>query len=154
MAHAAADIASMVFRQAVIKETGAFSLDRRMLAILVEFDGIRTVAEIARRLNVDPETVFMTVRRLSALGLIEPVTDNGRTLSPAAIAYLTRQLARAVGPLAVILVEDAIQDLGYEPDGFPVARLNELIARLCTSIRKENKKKDFLNAVKETIQIQ
>lgn len=153
MAHADADIASMVFRQAVLKSTGDFSIDHRTLAILLEFDANRTVAQIARRLNIDLEPIYAVVRRLSGLGLIEPVTDAATALDPAVINFLTQHLARAVGPLAAVLVEDEILDLGYETDQFPKVRLRDLINRLSACIRKENKKKDFLAAVAELIQM-
>lgn len=151
MAQAAADIGSMVFRPAILDNTGAFSLDGRMLAIFIEFDGSRTVAEIAKRLNVEPAAITKIVRRLSELGLIEPVTDVARTLAPEAIDHLTRQLALAVGPLAVVLVEDEIEALGYRPGSFPVLRLRELIDRLSDNIRKEEKKNAFLAAMAELI---
>ena len=152
MAHADADIAAMVFRQAAIKITGAFSIDRRTLAILMEFDGCRSVAEIARRLNIDLASISAIVRALSERGLIEPAAEAAKALDQAVMNYLTEQLARAVGPLAVVLVEEEIQDLGYKPDGFPIVRLNELIQRLSASIRKEEKKKDFLISVSGLIQ--
>ena len=48
-------------------------------------------------------------------------------------------MARAIGPLAAVLVEDEILDLGYQPDGFPKVRLKDLIDRLSSNIRKEDK---------------
>ena len=152
MAQATADIGSMVFRPAILENTGAFSLNGRMLAIFIEFDGSRTVAEIAKRSNVELAAITKVVRRLSELGLIEPVTDVAQTLAPAIVDHVTRQLAIAVGPLAVVLVEDEIQDLGYLPENFPVVRLRELIDRLSGNIRKEDKKKAFLAAMAELVQ--
>jgi DNA-binding Lrp family transcriptional regulator len=149
MAHAFANIGSMVFRPAILENTGAFSLDGRMLAVFIEFDGSRTVAEIADRLHVEPQAITRIVRRLSELGLIEPVTDIAQSLAPAVLEHVTRQLALAVGPVAVVLVEDEIQDLGYQPDSFPVLRLGELIDRLSDNIRKEDKKQAFLSATAE-----
>lgn len=153
MAHADADIASMVFRQAVIKGTGDFSIDRRTLSILMEFDGRRTVAQIAQRLHIETQSIHPTVRHLSGLGLIEPVTGAASVLDPAVIDYIAQQLARAVGPVAAVLVEDEIMDLGYAPDGFPKVRLKDLIYRLSANIRKEDKKKDFLDTVTQLVQM-
>ena len=140
MAQAPADIGSMVFRPAILKNAGAFSLDGQMLAIFIEFDGSRTVVEIAKRFNLELAAITKVIRRLSELGLIEPVTDLAQTLAPAVIDHVTQQLAMAVGPLAVVLVEDEIQDLGYQPENFPVLKLKELIERLSANIRKEDKK--------------
>ena len=146
MAQATADIGSMIFRPASLENAGAFSLNGQMLAIFVEFDGSRTVSEIARRLNVDLAAIIKVVRKLSELGLIEPVTDVAQTLAPAVIDHVTQQLALAVGPLAVVIVEDEIQDLGYGPENFPMMRLKELIDRLSSNIRKEDKRTAFLAA--------
>ena len=153
MALADADIAAMVFRQAVIKSSGDFSIDRRTLCTLMEFDGSRTVAQIARRLNLEAQSIYSTVRQLSSLGLIEPVTGAATVLDPTVIDYLVQQLARAVGPVAAVLVEDEILDLGYPLDGFPKVRLNDLINRLAVNIRKEDKKKNFLDKVAQLIQL-
>ena len=152
MAQATEDIGTMIFRPARLKNAGAFSLNGQMLAIFVEFDGSRTVAEIARRLNIDLVAITKTVRRLSELGLIEPVTEVAQTLAPAVIDHVTQQLALAVGPLAVVIVEDEIQDLGYEPESFPMMRLKELVDRLSGNIRKKDKKNSFLAAMAELIQ--
>jgi hypothetical protein len=122
-----------------------------MLAIFIEFDGSRTVTEIADRLNVEPPAITRIVRRLSELGLIEPVTDIAQPLAPAVLEQVIRQLALAVGPVAVVLVEDEILDLGYQPDSFPMLRLRELIDRLSNNIRREDKKQVFLCATAELI---
>ena len=151
MAHTDADIASMVFRQAVLKSTGAFSLDRKALAILLEFDGSRTVAQIAQRLSLDRNAVFSTVRPLNSLGLIEPAAGAAEALDKDVLDRITQHLARAVGPLAAVLVEEEIQDLGYKVDGFPVVSLKHLIERLSGCIRKEEKRTDFLVAVTDLI---
>jgi hypothetical protein len=152
MAQAPADIGSMVFRPAILENTGAFSLNGQMLAVFIEFDGSRTVAEIAKRLNLELAAITKAVRRLSELGLVEPVTDVAQTLAPAIIDHVTQQLAIAVGPLAVVLVEDEIQDLGYQPESFPMVRLGELVDRLSGNIRKEDKKHAFLAAMAELVQ--
>jgi DNA-binding Lrp family transcriptional regulator len=151
MAQAFASIGSMIFRPASLENTDAFSLDGRMLAIFIEFDGSRTVAEIADRVNVEPPAITRIVRRLSELGLIEPVTGIAQPLALDVLEQVTRQLALAVGPVAVVLVEDEILDLGYKPDSFPLLRLEELIDRLSGHIRKEDKKQAFLSATAELI---
>ena len=151
MAHTDADIAAMVFRQAVIKSTGAFSLDRKAIAILLEFDGCRTVAQIAHRLNLDRRNVLTTVRHLSRLGLIEPAAGAAEALDRAVIDRITQHLARAVGPLAMVIVEEEIQELGYKVDGFPVVRLIHLIERLSGCIRKKDKRIEFLAAVADLV---
>jgi hypothetical protein len=152
MAQAFANIGSMVFRPADLENSRVISLDGRMLSIFIEFDGSRTVAEIADLLHVETGAIIRIVKRLSELGLIEPVTDIARTLAPGVLDHVTRQLALAVGPVAVVLVEDEIRDLGYRSDSFPVPRLGELIDRLSGTIRKEGKKQAFLSAMAELMQ--
>ena len=49
----------------------------------------------------------------------------------------------------VVIVEDEIQDLGYDPESFPMMRLKDLIDRLSDNIRKEDKKIAFLAAMAE-----
>ena len=151
MTHAAADIASMVFRPAVIEGAAAFSLDRKALAILMEFDGSRTVAAVARQFNLDLASIAGIVRRLSELGLIEPVTDASGALDRTLIEHIAGRLAMVIGPLAPVVIEEEIRDMGYGAGSFPTSRAQELIDRLAATIRREEKREVFLAEMAELV---
>ncbi|MGD8764657.1 MAG: hypothetical protein PVG87_20290, partial [Desulfobacteraceae bacterium] len=57
--------------------------------------------------------------------------------------YLYLQFSLAVGPVAEVLIEDEVQDLGYDLSQFPTQRIAELIDRLSRNIRREEKKNTF-----------
>ena len=57
--------------------------------------------------------------------------------------YLFGQYSLAVGPIAEVLIEDEVQNLGYDLSRFPVQRLAELMNRLYREIKREEKKMIF-----------
>jgi len=53
-------------------------------------------------------------------------------------------LSLAVGPIAQVLIEDEVENMGYELSGFPGHRAADLIDNLAQEIRREEKKDVFL----------
>jgi len=53
-------------------------------------------------------------------------------------------LSLAVGPIAQVLIEDEVENLGYELSRFPGHRVAELIDNLAQEIRRQEKKNVFL----------
>ncbi len=143
MGHAPADIAAMVFSPAPLEDGVDYALDRRMIAVLVEFDGRRTVADIARRLDMDLTEVRHAAAKLRNLGLIETAADRTGNRQRTAIDRLTEQLARAIGPVAVVLVEEELLGFGYARTDFPGDRLPALVDRLAANIRNIDRRNEF-----------
>ncbi|MDY7034997.1 MAG: hypothetical protein SV375_02370, partial [Thermodesulfobacteriota bacterium] len=85
--------------------------------------------------------------------LVEADEDALSVLDKDFINYLNEQLSMAIGPIARVLVEDAISDLGYSPHRFPSHQAAELIDLLAREIQREEKmitfQKNMLNKVKE-----
>ena len=50
----------------------------------------------------------------------------------------------ATGPIASVLIEEEIHNLGYEVDQFPAYRARDLVGRLAVEIRREEKKSIFI----------
>ncbi|MDX1709483.1 MAG: hypothetical protein R3274_12840, partial [Desulfobacterales bacterium] len=58
--------------------------------------------------------------------------------------YLMAHLSLAVGPIAQVLIEDEVENLGCELSRFPGHRVAELIDKLAQEIRREEKKNEFI----------
>ena len=58
--------------------------------------------------------------------------------------YLMAHLSLAVGPIAQVLIEDEVENLGYELSRFPGHRVAELIDNLAQEMRRQEKKNVFL----------
>ncbi len=134
-----ANVGSMVFRRVLRKDLGEFSLDSRMLGILMELDGERNLAAIARGLGMDMAGMREAIEKLSNLKIVERVSQQTSVLPSEFFDYLNAQLSLAVGPISRILIEDTVADLGKRVSGFPVQMVAELVDLLARHIRrKEN----------------
>lgn len=133
------NIGGMVFQRVMRKDLGEFSLDSRMLSILMELDGKRNVASVAQALNMDAEHVRAAIERLLRLRIIEPLKTEGAFLKREFFDYLNGQLSLAVGPISQILIEDTVADLGKTISGFPVRLVAELVDLLARQIGRKEK---------------
>ena len=142
-----------VFRRSVTDNLGEFSLDGQMLSVLMELDGKQTLGTIAKKTGLSMGAMRKIITRLSELELVEADEDALSVLDKDFINYLNEQLSMAIGPIARVLVEDAISDLGYSPHRFPSHQAAELIDLLAREIQREEKmitfQKNMLNKVKE-----
>ena len=61
--------------------------------------------------------------------------------------------ALAIGPIASVLIEDEVQDLGYDVSRFPSYLVTELVDRLAAEIRREEKKAIFIKNMVNLIRV-
>ncbi len=138
------DIASMIFRRTATNELGNFSLNRQTLNIYMGLNGEATLGELAAKLGLNLSTMRELVANLLNLDLIENVPKDIVALDRDFFRYLINQLSLATGPIAGILIEDEVHNLGYALDQFPGHRALKLIDGLAADIRREDKKAIFL----------
>lgn len=77
-----------------------------------------------------------------------PVLASGDGVAAGAstIAVIEHELARAIGPVALIVVDEAITALGSTRDRYPRRSLAALVERLGQEIKDEGKRKAFQQA--------
>jgi len=56
---------------------------------------------------------------------------------------LSNELSRAMGPIADVVIEDEINDMGEDPSKFPAHRAAELVDQLARQIIREERKVAF-----------
>jgi predicted transcriptional regulator len=137
------DISAMVFRRVVREDTGEISFDAQMLTIFMEFDGKRNLAMVAKKTGLKMSAVREAVNKLIQLDLIELVEHAISALDRDFLDYLRTELSLAIGPLAEVLIEDAMNDMGYSVERFPSQRAAELVELLGKDIHREEKKTTF-----------
>lgn len=137
------DISGLVFRRLVREDTGEVSFDNQMLTIFMELDGKKNLAAVAKKTGLKMSSVREAVNRLMQLELIELVEDASSSLDRDFLDYLKRELSLAIGPLAEVLIEDAVSDMGYSGERVPTQRAAELVEMLGKEIHREDKKVGF-----------
>ena len=100
------DISPLIFRQIVGENLKDVSLDGRLLSLFLALDGEKSLGALAQTIGLSPEDLRITVTRLLELQLIEPLEKEYTYLDPEFLGYLTLQYAKAIGPLARILIEE------------------------------------------------
>ena len=145
------DISAMVFRRAVGNDLGEFSLDGQMLRVLMELDGSRDVRSVARAVGMNIATVKDALSRLLTLNLVVQAEEAVPMLNTEFMNYLKEQLSFATGPIAELLIEDAVEDMGLKLEKIPRHRAAELTDLLARQIPREEKKTQFQQAMLERI---
>ena len=147
------ELPAMVFNRVNRGDLSLFALDGRMLSILMELDGKKTLASIAQKVGLDTATMKEIGSKLLKLKLVDPVESGSSVLDNDFFDYLNSQLSLVMGPIAEILIEDAVEDLGYGLSLFPKFRAAELVDLLARQIRIKEKRTEFkhnmINKIKE-----
>jgi hypothetical protein len=137
------DISLMVFRRVVREETAEYSFDARMLTLFTELDGKKSLAVISSKTGLKMSSLREAASKLLKLGLIEELAEAISCVDDDFMDALKRELSLAIGPLAQILIEDAVRDLGQNAGRFPTRRAPELVESLSREIHREDKRTAF-----------
>ncbi len=119
---------------------GEFSMDSKMLKTLLELDGKRALGEIAEALGLTIKELSPVISRLLDLGLIEADKDKASMVNHDFFAYVRKELSLAIGPIADVLIEDALLDLNCTVSDFPATHAPELVYMLARQIQREDKR--------------
>lgn len=137
------DISVMVFKQVVRDGAGDISIDSRLLSVFLELDGKKTLSTVAQKAGMNMGDMREVISRLLDLNLVEPTVEDVLMLDDDFLDYLNTQLSLAVGPVAEVLVEDEITNMGHIFSQFPASRVAELVEMLSSTIKREEKKSAF-----------
>ena len=151
MDFSSSEISSTVFKRIVRDDIGKYPLDHQMLAVFMELDGKAPLSRIAQKAGLNMSTMREIIVKLMQNGLVEKVDKEIVTLDKDFFDYLVSQLSLAVGPIAQVLIEDEVHNLGHEVSQFPGNRVAELVDNLAKEIRRKEKKAVFLKMLAEKI---
>ena len=147
------EISLMVFRQAVKNHLKDISLDSQLLKVFLELDGKRDLDTVAQSAGLNMADMRQAVTRLLELELIEPVVQGETFADDEFMGYLNSQYSKAIGPIASVLIEDEVADMGYSLNRIPTSRIAELVGQLSREIQRTEKKDAFklilVNKMKE-----
>ena len=138
------DITSEIYTRKVSKGLGDFSLNHQTLLIFMELDGKTTLGALAGKTGLSMGTIRELISNLLS---IEKVEKQIIPVDSDFFRKLLDELALAIGPIASVLIEDEVQDLGHDVKTFPTYLVTELVDRLAGEIRREDKKAVFLKSM-------
>jgi hypothetical protein len=138
-----AEMSHAVYRRAIPEELVEYRCTSHMLTLLAALDGSANLTAVAKQVGLPMKSVLSAASSLLELQLIQMADGAARYLDQAFMAYLKTELSTAVGPIAEILIEDGIKDLGHSIEAFPVYKAAELVELLAQDIQKEDRRIDF-----------
>ena len=137
------DISPLVFQLSVKNEPGEVTLDKEMLSVIQELDGKKTIGMVAKNMGLELEKLKGIIAKLLTHGIIALVSQSMPMMKEDFFVYLTDQLSLATGPMAEVLIDEALATLGYNLTNFPKHRVQELIDLLAPRIFREEKRAVF-----------
>lgn len=137
------EMANMVFKHMLPDGFFEFKCTSHMLKIFMMLDGTTNMAAISQKTAIPMKAVSEAISQLQDLKLVVTTNEGGAFLDHSFLSYLRAQLSIAVGPVAEILIEDAIKDLGHHIDLFPTVKSADLVVALAKDIQREDKKLEF-----------
>ncbi len=151
----ASRLTHVIFKLSSSELTGEINLKPEAWRILSQVNGTRTLGEIAQAVGMAPETASQIAETLLKARILEVAGEGASsiaaTVDAAFFKEVARELARAIGPLATVIIEDVIAALGEKPDSFPRERLAELVEQVSEEIREPNKRLRFQQVMLEAI---
>jgi len=144
MTDLSSNISAKIFRKTVATLQGQISMSGKMLEVLMALDGNMTVGEVARRLGLSMSDLRPHLQKLLDHGVIEEVKEKVAVLDSRFYGYLSGHLSRIAGPIAGVMVEDAVLEIGNGTTNVPMSRAGELIELLGGQIPEERQRVDFI----------
>ncbi len=114
-----------------------------MLTVIQELDGKKTIGMVAKNMGLELDKLKGIIAKLLTHGIIALVNQSMPMMKEDFFIYLTDQLSLATGPMAEVLIDEALATLGYNLTNFPKHRVQELIDLLAPRIFREEKRAAF-----------
>lgn len=139
--------ASLYFRKRIRKDLEPVSLDADMIRLLLAIDERKSLYQIAAEVEMDAATFKTNLKNLLDQGLIETVQKAAALVDKSFLPSLRMNLARRIGPMAAIVVEDCVAELKLDADAIPVEQAAEIINRIALEIPDEEGRIGFKKAM-------
>lgn len=131
------EVSAVIFRRVTSRGPEVLASDQVALQVLRLLDGKRDLATVARFSRLDLPQAIKIISRLCKLKLAEPAGVNPRSkkhVDGEFVTQLTAAYSQAVGPIAHVVIEDTVADLGYKLNAIPESMVENLIYRLAEEV--------------------
>jgi hypothetical protein len=136
-------VTTMVFKPVFRGGFGQLYLDGKTLNILMMLDGKKTIEQVGQQAGIILSDLRQVILKLIKMRLVESVERAVTLVDNEFIDFLVYRMSLAIGPLGEIVVEDGMEELGYNRNNFPSSKMPELIKLLSQVIKREDKRLEF-----------
>ncbi|MCI0513216.1 DUF4388 domain-containing protein [candidate division KSB1 bacterium] len=131
------------------------NLESEEWQILAYVNGSRNITEIVELTAKDEFTIAKILYQLYTKGLVEkiekPVKPGAAVINEAFFTKIETELTKAIGPMAAILIEEAIMDLGETRSAFPNEKIAVLVEKVSNEITDSDKMLQFSKTMIESL---
>ena len=129
------------------QESGTVNLTKEEWDILTRMDGKKSFEAIANEMDLPPLDLAKSVQRFFKAGLIGVGSSSpeqaGALFGADYLAALEKELRLAVGPVASIILEEALKDLHVAGESLTAQKIETLLERLSKAIPEQEKRAGF-----------
>lgn len=140
-----------VFRLSLQKSPENKNVNADQWNVLALCNGTKTVSEIAETLSWDEFRALKTIFQLAQLGLLEKAGERSpikkKLVSEDFFLRVEAELRKVIGPMAPIIIDDKLSDLGATRDSLAQDEALSFIEKLSEDISRDSKKKEFLRVM-------
>jgi len=140
-------VASTVFRPVIRGELGMLSLGGQILSVLMALDGQKTLDQVSQKIGISRAEIRQAITKLINMRLVESIERAVCIVDQEFMNFLISMMSWAVGPLGEIIVEDGLEELGFNENNFPSQRTVDLVNILSQEIPREEKRIQFKQAM-------
>jgi DNA-binding MarR family transcriptional regulator len=130
--------AGLYFRKRIRKDLEPVSLDADMIRLLLAIDERKSLYQIAAEVEMDAAAFKKNLKKLLEQGLIEAVQRRAARVDQRFLPTLRMNLARVIGPMADIVVDDGMAELKLDAAAIALEQAAELINRVALEIPNED----------------
>jgi hypothetical protein len=138
------DISNLIYRRTVAALKGQVSMSGKMLELLMLLDGRTDLRGVSQKMNIRLSDMRSYISKLKAYGVIEEVQERIAMLDPKFLGYMAGQLSTIAGPIAQVMVEDAVLEISGGTSNIPKNKAAELIELLGRQIPDESQRVGFI----------
>jgi hypothetical protein len=142
-----------VFRLSIQKSPENKNINADQWNVLALCNGTKTVSEIIEALNWDEFKTSKTILQLVQLGLLVRAegqkTPEKKLVGENFFLKVENELKKAVGPVASVIIDDKLNELGTTTASFPQDQALLFIEALGEEIPRDAQKKEFTRAMLE-----
>jgi hypothetical protein len=151
MSNLSGDISRSIFKRKITGLKGEITLSGKALKLLTFLDGQTDIRTISQIMKVSLSDMRPLLSKLLEHGIIEETRKNITMLDPQFLGYMAGQLSKITGPIAQLMVEDAVIEISGGSSEVPKAQASELVDALGRQIPDENQKIEFIKNMLEKL---
>jgi hypothetical protein len=138
---------NMVFKLSSKRAPDEVRLKHDSWAVLSQIDGKKTVGNISDELRMSEYDTARILYQLFTSGLIEVAVEpqrKGRKIASVGFfSFVEQKLTEIIGPVAPVILEEEIGDMGEDKSNFPVEKVSLLVEKLSKDITDDTQRIAF-----------